>query len=145
VSIDPILAKRIREELVRRPDHSRIVIAVSPIIKGSTIKGPAAKMFFELGIEPSAMAVADHYGARKHGGLLDGFILDDQDEEISSQVEEMGVIPFSTNTFMKSNADRKLAEKISLGNKVLPILPKLGNLLDWSPKEDTIKLWGTYF
>jgi LPPG:FO 2-phospho-L-lactate transferase len=120
VSIDPILAvPGIREELVRRPDHSRIVVAVSPIIKGSTIKGPAAKMFFELGIEPSALAVADHYGARQHGGLLDGFILDDQDKKFPVRLKRW-VIPLNQYIMKSSSARKQLAEKIlALGMKVL--------------------------
>ena len=53
VSIDPIL--RIF------PKIEKPVFAVSPIIGGETVKGPAAKMYRELGIEPSAFAVANHY------------------------------------------------------------------------------------
>jgi LPPG:FO 2-phospho-L-lactate transferase len=47
------------------------VLAISPIIGGKTVKGPAAKMYAELGIEPSALAVARHYNS-----LLNGFVLD---------------------------------------------------------------------
>src|SRR6185295_17850778 len=53
VSIDPIL-QVVKE--IKKP-----VIAISPIIGGKTVKGPAAKMYAELGIEPSALAVARHY------------------------------------------------------------------------------------
>jgi LPPG:FO 2-phospho-L-lactate transferase len=67
VSIDPILSvPKIQTALERR-----LVIAVSPIIGNQTIKGPAAKMFSELGIEPSAFAVAQHYGS-----IIDGLLTD---------------------------------------------------------------------
>jgi LPPG:FO 2-phospho-L-lactate transferase len=63
VSIDPILALAgLRPSLATKP-----VLAVSPIIGGRTVKGPAAKMFTELGILPSALTVAHHYS-----GLLSG-------------------------------------------------------------------------
>ena len=71
VSIDPILGvPGIRDAL-----QDAKVVAVSPLVGGKAIKGPAAKMFAELEIEPSALAVALHYGA-----MLDGFILDKVDE-----------------------------------------------------------------
>jgi LPPG:FO 2-phospho-L-lactate transferase len=50
------------------------VIAVSPIIGGRAIKGPTAKMMTELGMTPSAAAVAKRYG-----NLLDGYVMDDED------------------------------------------------------------------
>jgi len=72
VSIDPILAiPGMREALLLRP-----CVAVSPIIGGQAIKGPAAKMFAELGLQPSALSVAQHYGE-----LLQGFVLDKIDAE----------------------------------------------------------------
>ncbi|MCP4372855.1 MAG: 2-phospho-L-lactate transferase, partial [Deltaproteobacteria bacterium] len=70
VSVDPILAlPGMREAVSARP-----VIAVSPIIGGKAVKGPAAKMYAELGIQPSARAVAAHYGS-----LLAGLMLDEVD------------------------------------------------------------------
>ena len=57
VSIAPILAVTgIRSAL-----EAKKIYAVSPIIGGQAVKGPAAKMYRELGIEPSALAVAKHY------------------------------------------------------------------------------------
>ena len=47
------------------------MVAVTPIIGGKAIKGPAAKMMTELGLEVSAAAVA-----RRYLGLIDGFVLD---------------------------------------------------------------------
>ena len=59
VSIDPILAlPGLRQAIA---NTGAPVIAVSPIIGGAAVKGPAAKMMQELGIVPSALNVADHY------------------------------------------------------------------------------------
>lgn len=109
VSIDPILAvPGIRSALVEKA-----VIAVSPIIAGKAIKGPAAKMFSELDIQPSAYAVAEHYQASTAGGLLIGFVLDDRDSNQAPQLIELGLKPFFTNTLMESPSDRiRLATEV---------------------------------
>ncbi|MGH2606394.1 MAG: 2-phospho-L-lactate transferase, partial [Anaerolineales bacterium] len=57
VSVDPILAV----PGIRHALEGKRVLAVSPIVGGRALKGPAAKMFAELGIPPSAVAVAGHY------------------------------------------------------------------------------------
>jgi LPPG:FO 2-phospho-L-lactate transferase len=90
VSIDPIL--RVLKEI------NKPVVAVSPIIGGKTVKGPAAKMYAELGIEPSALAVAEHYQR-----LLAGFILDNKDKQLSDKFRGKILV---TDTLMNSNADR---------------------------------------
>ncbi|MCE9647815.1 MAG: 2-phospho-L-lactate transferase [Chloroflexi bacterium] len=90
VSVDPIL-KVIQK--INRP-----VVAVSPIIGGKTVKGPAAKMYTELGIEPSALAVARHYRS-----FLSGFVLDNVDSDLSAKIEARTLV---THTLMNSNADR---------------------------------------
>jgi LPPG:FO 2-phospho-L-lactate transferase len=98
VSVDPILSlPGVRPEMADKP-----VIAVSPIIGGQTVKGPAAKMFSELGIEPSALAVAGHYT-----GLLSGFVLDSVDAALGHEIQELGITPLVVPTFMKSVPDRK--------------------------------------
>jgi LPPG:FO 2-phospho-L-lactate transferase len=95
VSIDPILTVAgIRSALA-----GKSVIAVSPIIGGQTVKGPAAKMFVELGIQPSALAVVSHYGE-----ILSGFVLDTADANLAKELS----IPFRiTNTLMKIQDDRR--------------------------------------
>ncbi len=103
VSIDPILKTLKHQELFA----SKPVIAVSPLIGGEALKGPAAKMFKELGFEASALAVARHYGSL----LLTGFVLDTVDSALAEQVAGLGIVPFSTNTIMKlSDNRRQLAE-----------------------------------
>lgn len=97
VSVDPILG------II--PKINKPMIAVSPIIGGKTVKGPAAKMYAELGIEPSALAVEKHYD-----GLLSGFVLDTIDEKLSKQ---MSVKTLVTNTLMLDYADRaRLAQDV---------------------------------
>lgn len=99
VSIDPIV-RVLPSSAVQRPAS---VFAVSPILGGETVKGPAAKMFRELGIEPSALAVAKHYGE----SVLTGFILDEVDAGLVENVRALGIHPFSTKTLMKSPEDRR--------------------------------------
>jgi len=103
VSIDPIL--RVLSPLSSGEGLGVRAFAVSPIIGGETVKGPAAKMYRELGIEPSALAVANHYH-----GLLTGFVLDRIDREFSKNLE---VATLVTDTLMKSTEDRKrLAQEV---------------------------------
>jgi LPPG:FO 2-phospho-L-lactate transferase len=121
VSVDPILSiPGIREELTGEALHSRVILAVSPIIRGATLKGPAAKMFAELGIEPSALAVAEHYGAVRKGGILNGFIVDQLDLELVDQVEGFGIRSRPLDTWMKTIQDRqRLAEQVLEWAKIL--------------------------
>jgi LPPG:FO 2-phospho-L-lactate transferase len=107
VSIDPIL-KVVKE--VKKP-----VIAVSPIIGGKTVKGPAAKMYSELGIEPSALAVAMHYRT-----ILKGFVLDNEDKEMEDQIKRLGFATLVTNTLMNQLTDRP-----RLANDVLNFIGSL--------------------
>jgi LPPG:FO 2-phospho-L-lactate transferase len=104
VSIDPILAfPSIRSALEKKP-----VIAVSPILGGQTIKGPAAKMYTELGISPSVLAVARHYTP-----LLSGFVIDDIDREYNDDLRLAGLDVLVTDTIMRSSADRvRLAQEV---------------------------------
>lgn len=105
VSIDPILAiPEIRASLLARRQHIPLV-AVSPIIAGKTVKGPAAKMFAEMGVSPSALAVASHYQ-----GLLNGFVLDREDESQAEEIAAAGLWVLLTDTWMRDrNARRFLA------------------------------------
>jgi LPPG:FO 2-phospho-L-lactate transferase len=104
VSIQPILGLTgVKETLNNRP-----VVAVSPIIGGKAVKGPAAKMYSELGIDPSALAVARHYGS-----LLTGFVLDQVDAQFLNDIEQSGIIPYATNTLMLAADDRyRLAKDV---------------------------------
>lgn len=106
VSIDPILSLHGITELLKEKQ----VCAISPIIQGKTIKGPAAKMFSELGITPSALAVAKHYCEK---GILNSFVSDLLDRDEEDEIKRCGIISLQTNTIMKSVEDRiNLADEI---------------------------------
>ncbi len=106
VSIDPILAV----PTLRSAVNSHPVVAVSPIVGGKAIKGPVAKMYTELGIQPSAYAVARHFQE-----LLVGMVIDVVDDEHSSAIQALGVKYLVTDTVMKARADRKkLAQDVLL-------------------------------
>ena len=100
VSIDPILT--VLSPLLKGEKAEVRSVAVSPIIGGQAVKGPAAKMYRELGIEPSALAVAKHYQ-----GLVTDFVLDQIDEQLNESVKGLNMRTYVTNTLMKSHEDRK--------------------------------------
>ncbi len=98
VSLDPILAiPGLRDAIRARP-----VVGVSPIVGGEAVKGPAAKMFRELGIRPTAAAAAAHYV-----GLLQLWIIDDQDDRHRKDIESLGLRVWVTNTLMPTYDDRR--------------------------------------
>ena len=116
VSIAPILElSGIKPALQGRP-----VVAVSPIIAGQAVKGPAAKMYRELGIQPSAAAVAAHYGSQLDGGLLSGFIIDGKDAAQAQAIADTGLAVLVTETLMLDAAGRR-----ELAGKVLEFLNEL--------------------
>jgi LPPG:FO 2-phospho-L-lactate transferase len=83
-------------------------IAVSPIVAGTAIKGPAAKMMQELNIPSSALAVAEHYQG-KYPGLLDGFVIDASDAD---DLDQFKLPTVATPSVMISLTDRiALAER----------------------------------
>ncbi len=100
VSVDTILSvPKYRDAFQSKP-----VIAVSPIVGGLAIKGPAAKMMKELGVPPTPIAVAKHYGS-----LLSGFVLDQTDHE---QAKDIPIPSIVTQTIMLTLQDRiALAEQ----------------------------------
>ena len=106
VSIDPILAVPGIRDAIVEGDQKKRVIGISPIIQGDTIKGPAAKMFLEMGIEPSAANVAEHYGSITGGGILSGFVIDDLDAAEQASIDELGISTHIANTIMKTTNDR---------------------------------------
>jgi len=103
VSIDPILElPGVRETLTVQKEFSLEVLAVSPIIGGQAVKGPVTKMYQEMGIEPSALAVADHYA-----NLLDVFIYDEVDIDLDPAIKELKIQTQRFQTIMRSQKDRK--------------------------------------
>jgi LPPG:FO 2-phospho-L-lactate transferase len=99
VSIGTMLSvKGIREAL--RQSEARKV-AISPIVAGAPIKGPADKLMSGLGLEVSAYSVAWLYK-----DFLDTFVLDVVDEKERRRVEKLGVKVITANTIMKTLEDK---------------------------------------
>jgi LPPG:FO 2-phospho-L-lactate transferase len=107
VSVDPIISlPGLRQRLkgARAP-----IVAVSPIVGGRAIKGPAAKMLAELGLPVTARAVAEHYG-----DLLDGYVIDHADAADAAAIRARGPSVLVTRTVMTG-----LAERMALARDVL--------------------------
>jgi LPPG:FO 2-phospho-L-lactate transferase len=85
------------------------VVAVSPIVAGAPIKGPADKLLSGLGVEVSAFGVAKLYS-----DFLDGFVIDVANASEKSRIEELGIKVAVTGTVMKD-----LASKVALAQVVL--------------------------
>ena len=103
LSVDPILAlPGVRPALV---ECTAPVVAVSPIVGGRAVKGPAAKIMAELGVPPTQSAIARHYD-----GLIDGLVVDDAD---AGELADVGLPVETTRTLMKTIEDRDaLAEHV---------------------------------
>lgn len=82
-------------------------IAVSPIVGGEAVKGPAAKLFRELGEEPSALAVAKWLK-----GLCTTFVLDTVDRALAAQVEALGMRAVVADTVMTRPEDKVRLAKL---------------------------------
>jgi LPPG:FO 2-phospho-L-lactate transferase len=67
------------------------VVGLSPVVAGSHVRGMAAQLLTATGVEVSAAAVAEHYGARGRGGVLDGWLLDTADAGEVARVEAAGI------------------------------------------------------
>ena len=104
ISIEPILSLpgvRAALDACRAP-----VVAVSPIIAGRAVKGPTAKMMAELGLDPSARAVAGWYG-----DLLDAYIVDQAD---AAEMEGLHPRITATQTLMLTLEDRDALARVVL-------------------------------
>ncbi|HNS02744.1 MAG TPA: 2-phospho-L-lactate transferase [Anaerolineae bacterium] len=108
LSLDPILLLPGLAERLRV--FAGPVVAVSPIVGGQALKGPAAKIMAELGVEASALAVAQHIAGRIR---LDGFVLDAVDAHLADAVASLGVTPLVTDTIMHDAASKeRLAREV---------------------------------
>jgi LPPG:FO 2-phospho-L-lactate transferase len=98
VSIGPILAlDDLRAVLKAAPRR----VAVSPIVAGRALKGPADRMLASLGHEPSALGVA-----RLYAGLVDRFVIDEQDASLRQSIEALGMAVDVLPTVMRDDAGR---------------------------------------
>jgi LPPG:FO 2-phospho-L-lactate transferase len=114
LSIEPILALRgVRAKIERQRAP---VVAVSPIVGGQAIKGPAAKILRELGHEPSAFEVARYYA-----DLIDGIVIDEIDAALRPTIEKLNMNVAVANTVMKGPDDQA-----KLANDVIDFAATLG-------------------
>lgn len=107
VSIGTILAVNGVRDALRSADAKKV--AISPIIAGAPVKGPADKLLLGLGFDVSAYSVAKLYS-----DFLDTFVLDVADSAERGRIEKLGIEVKVTNTIMKS-----LEDKIELARTVL--------------------------
>jgi LPPG:FO 2-phospho-L-lactate transferase len=106
ISIGPLLAvPGIREALSRT---AAAVAAVTPIVGGRALKGPAARMLSDLGHEASALGVA-----RLYSDFIDLFVLDEVDAAMAPAIEELGLCVMVSDTIMSSfERKRQLASEV---------------------------------
>lgn len=106
VSIGPVLAvPGMRDALRSAP---AVKVAVSPIIGGRALKGPAGRMLGSLGHEVSPAGVA-----RIYAGLIDGMVVDHADAATSPEIEDLGLRVLETDAVMRDAADRpRLAREV---------------------------------
>jgi LPPG:FO 2-phospho-L-lactate transferase len=107
ISIGPILAVPGLREALRRSKARRV--AVSPIVGGKALKGPAAKMMTELGL-----AVNQETVARNYVGLVDAFVMDERDRAELGKVESLGMRAVALPIVMDSlDSKQRLARELT--------------------------------
>jgi LPPG:FO 2-phospho-L-lactate transferase len=106
VSVGPVLeVPGVREALAGAPGRR---VAVSPIVGGQAVKGPAAAMLASLGHEVSALGVA-----RLYRGIVDWFIVDAVDAALVPEVERLGMRCAAVDTMMTDRVARaRVAEAV---------------------------------
>jgi len=106
VSVAPILSVPALRAWIRQRDFP--VVAVSPIVGGAVLKGPAAKMMRELGCEVTALGVVRHYGSS-----VDGWVIDRQDAKLQRAIELEGKAVIVTDTVMNNRRKSgRLAQRV---------------------------------
>ena len=115
VSVGPIVATPGIGEALRAT--AAPVVAVSPIVGGKAIKGPAARMLESMAGEASSLAVA-----RLYAGWVDGFVLDEADAASAPEIERLGMRTLVTATVMGGRDDRArlAAEVVAFGTSLAP-------------------------
>lgn len=89
-------------------EASGMVVAVSPIVSGAPIKGPADKLMRGLHMDVSAVGVARYYR-----DFLDVMVIDKQDTHLLSEIEDLGIPAMATNTIMRDDvAKATLAQNV---------------------------------
>jgi len=112
VSIGPILTVPGVRSAIKKSQAR--VVAVSPIVGGKTIKGPADRMMRDLGYEVSPLGIATFYE-----DILDAIVIDTNDELYRAELEKRSLEVLTTDTIMDSDA-----KKVSLAKQVLEFAKK---------------------
>jgi LPPG:FO 2-phospho-L-lactate transferase len=122
VSLGPILAvPGVRDAILAARARGAVVVGVSPLIGGATIKGPAARMLVELGHEPSVVGVAAQFA-----DLQDVFLIDPQDAHLAPGVAALGTRPVVADALMRGRRGEARLARVLLraalpaGGKVRP-------------------------
>jgi LPPG:FO 2-phospho-L-lactate transferase len=111
VSVGPILAvPGIRDRLAAARARGGAIVAVSGIVGGKALKGPADRMLATLGHEPTALGVA-----RGYAGLIDTFVLDTVDAALARDVEALGIRAIVADTIMTDDDSRARLARTVLG------------------------------
>jgi len=111
VSVGPILAvPGMSEALATARAGGTRIVAVSGIVGGKALKGPADRMLASLGHEPTALGVA-----RLYAGLADTFVLDTVDAALAPAVEALGIRAVVADTIMTDDASRARLAAAILG------------------------------
>jgi LPPG:FO 2-phospho-L-lactate transferase len=97
VSIAPIRALAGVDDVLAR--RRKNVVAVSPIVGGAAIKGPADRMLVELGLDPSVVGVA-----RLYAPIADALVIDPVDAHLADEVASAGIRPVIVPSVMKDQA-----------------------------------------
>lgn len=107
ISIGPILAVPGLRQSLKSAEAP--VVAISPVVGGASLKGPTDRMLADLGMEVSATQVA-----RLYSDIADLFILDAQDEAAKSEIENLGLKVFVTDTVMSGSEEKIRLAKFTL-------------------------------
>ena len=111
LSVGPILAVPGVRMRIAEMCPPQLRVAVSPIVGGAAIKGPAAKIMAELGQEVSCVGIA-----RSYRDICDVLVIDQRDAHRASEIERMGLKPLVAPTIMNTEAD-----KIALARRILQL------------------------
>ncbi|SFS13302.1 LPPG:FO 2-phospho-L-lactate transferase [Microbacterium sp. cf046] len=113
VSIGPILAvPGIRDALRAAPGT---VVGVSPIIGGRIVRGMADVCLAAIGVETSSAAVAGHYGARTADGLLDAWVMAEEDAAAAGDVDRLGIRSVVAPLWMRDTGASAALVEAALG------------------------------
>lgn len=106
LSVAPILAVTGVRDAIER--HSSPRIAISPIVGGAAVRGPAGKIMQEMGADVSVVGIA-----REYRGICDVLVLDSQDEDLADDVRAEGIGAAVMPTIMQTDDDKvQLAERV---------------------------------